>query len=360
MFGKNVYFIIHQKQPLNGGPPLKLLRQNFITPYDLFFVRNHGTIPDVYAESYRLSINGLVRKPVQLSLQQLRENFPSTSTVATLQCAGNRRQELANIEEIAGELPWSEDAISNGEWRGVLLRDILQSLEIEPGARHIDFTGVDEIQKNAKIIHFGGSIPIETALGPDVLLAYEMNGKTLLPAHGYPLRVVVPGYIGARSVKWLGQITLQENPSTNYFQAHAYKLFSPQVRAENADWEKGIMLGETSVTSVICAPNEGERIAEGAVKIQGYAMAGGRRCVERVDVSIDGGQSWLEAELPAKRSPVIWSFWEITLNLGAGSYQVAVRAVDSAANTQPEDVKNLWNFKGYMNNAWHRVNFTVG
>jgi sulfite oxidase len=357
--GKHPAFIVRAREPLNGGPPPELLLQAATTPADLFFVRNHGTIPEIDPAGYCLSIGGMVRRPLSLSLDELIERFPRVALAATLQCAGNRRDELMAIEMVPGELPWGAEAISSAEWAGVRLRDVLLAADWEPDAAHVAFGGHDQVERQNRRFGFGGSLPLEKALGPEVLLAYEMNGAPLPPAHGFPLRVVAPGYIGARSVKWLHTITVQAEPSDNYFQAHAYKLFPPDTRADTADWECGMMLGELSVNAVICAPTTGEALSAGTAVVQGYAFAGGGRTIERVDVSVDGGVSWTTAELLGERSRWAWRLWETRVELTPGSHQIVARAWDSAANTQPETAGPLWNFKGYMNNAWHRVEMQV-
>ncbi|MFQ5796713.1 MAG: molybdopterin-dependent oxidoreductase [Candidatus Bipolaricaulia bacterium] len=358
-FDKHPDLIVRQEKPFNGGPPLELLRQAFVTPTDLFFVRNHGSVPDIDPDGYRLSVTGMVNRPINLSLDEIRNHFPKSTYVTTLQCAGNRRDDLIAIAPLPGEVAWGAEAISNARWGGVALREVLLAVGVEEGARHVAFTGLDEVEKEGRRFGFGGSIPIEKAMSPEVLLAYEMNGELLAPVHGFPLRVVVPGYIGARSVKWLASITLQTDPSANYFQAHSYKLFPPQVRAETANWDRGLMLGELSVNAVICQPLEGETIPASPTLVQGYAIAGGGRPIERVDLSIDEGETWVMADLLEDDHPWTWRFWEANLELKPGPYQIIARAWDSAANTQPEEVKNIWNFKGYMNNAWHRVRLNV-
>jgi len=209
---------------------------------------------------------------------------------------------------------------------------------------------------------FGGSIPLGRALHPDVLLADTMNGEPLPAAHGAPLRVVVPGYIGARSVKWVSRITLQEGPSDNYFQAKAYRLFPASITPETVVWENGMMLGESPVNSAICAPLDGERVPAGKTTVRGWAVAGGDRQVARVEVSNDGGTTWQGAELQngAKTEESRgWTFWTAPLDLGAGEHEILCRAFDTAAQTQPRETSEVWNFKGYANNAWHRVRVRV-
>ena len=352
---KHTEMIIRSEQPLNAEAPLDLLPRNFITPTELFYIRNHGSMPEVDTERYRLSVTGMVQQQMRLSLNEIRQNFSKSTVTATLQCAGNRRQDLMEVAPIPGEEPWSAGAIGNAEWSGALLTEVLQAAGVYPEVRHVAFTGLDEIEMGDQSFGFGGSIPIEKAMSPEVLLAYEMNGEPLTPGHGFPLRVVAPGYIGARSVKWLANIRVQEEPSSNYYQTHAYKLFPPQVDEETADWSKGLMLGELSVNSVICQPANEETLPAGPVSVRGYAVTGGDRSVERVDVSIDGGESWMSADLLEEKDPWAWRLWEASVDLDPGEYELVARAWDSAANTQPELSEQIWNFKGYMENSWHRV-----
>ncbi len=289
--------LVRASEPFNAEPPAERLLDLFVTPEASFFIRSHGPFPPVDPASYCLTLDGMVRRPLSLSLDALQTRFPKRVVTATLQCAGNRRQEMMDVAPIPGETPWDLGAISNGEWGGVALCDLLVEAGVEEGARHAAFMGLDEVERHSRPVGFGGSVPIEKAMRPEVLLAYEMNGAPLTAAHGFPLRVVAPGYIGARSVKWLDRITLQPEPSSNYFQAHAYKLFPSHVRAETADWARGLMLGELSVNAVICRPGEGQMAPAGEVVVQGYAMAGGARTIERVDLSTDDGESWMVAQL---------------------------------------------------------------
>jgi sulfite oxidase len=352
---KHPGIITRSEQPLNVEPPLELLDQNFVTPTELFYVRNHGSIPELDADQYHLSVTGMVRQQLRLSMDEIRENFSRIDVTATLQCAGNRRQGLMEVASIPEEEPWSAGAIGNAEWSGAPLREVLQAAGVEAKTQHAALMGLDEIEMEDQRFGFGGSIPIKKAMGSEVLLAYVMNGEPLTAEHGAPLRVVSPGYIGARSVKWLGNITLQEEPSSNYYQTHAYKLFPPHVDEEVADWEKGLMLGELSVNSVICQPADEETVSAGAVSVRGYAITGGDRSVERVELSVDGGESWITAELQEGNDPWSWRFWEASVDLDPGQYEMVARAWDAAANTQPELSEQIWNFKGYMNNSWHRV-----
>ncbi len=346
---------VYKDEPFNAGTPLALLRRDFTTSHSLFYARDHGSIPTIDPASYRLTVTGDVRAALRLSLDELRRGFPSETVTATLQCAGNRRAELIAVKDIPGESPWTADAIGTAAWTGVPLRAVLEAAGVGEEARHVAFTGLDTAHLEGHTFNVGGSIPLDKARQPEVLLAYAMNDDPLSPRHGFPLRLIVPGYAGIRSVKWLGEIRLQAEPSDSYTYTHDYKLFLPGVAKEAADWDAGLPIGELSLTSAICTPTEGATIAAGRAPVAGYAFAGGGRDVARVDVSADGGKTWATATLLPEGSRWTWRFWECTLDLPEGSHTLVARAYDTAANTQPEDPAPLWNFGGYMNNAWHRV-----
>jgi sulfite oxidase len=351
--------IVYEEQPLNAAPPLDLLCRSFITPQQHFFIRCHGTTPHIDPRNYRLTITGAVHRPLTLSLDELRSRFPAHTVTATLQCTGSRRNELAALRPIPDEILWGADPISTATWRGVLLREVLQTAGIGAEASYVAFTGLDEVQREGQQVGFGSSIRLEKAFSSETLLAYEMNDESLMPEHGFPLRVVVPGYIGARSVKWLRDITLQEHPSTNYFQVHAYKLFPPEVTEKTADWSRGKPIEEIPINSVICTPQEGTTLEPGPCRIQGYAITGEGSPIERVEVSIDGGQHWTTASIVARDNPWTWCFWKTILNLSPGNTEIIVRAWDTEHHTQPEDRARSWNLGGYANNAWHRVHIHV-
>jgi sulfite oxidase len=354
---KRADFVVRQASPFNGGPPLAALTESFLTPLDAFFVRNHGDVPEIDHGRFRLRVEGLCGRPGEWSLDELAE-LPRRTITATLQCAGNRRQELIDLKPIPGELPWGSEAIGSARWAGVSLADLLARLDVDPAARHVELEGCDTTERHGHRVIFGGSIPLEKALASEVLLAFQMNGEPLTTTHGAPLRAVVPGYIGARSVKWLTTLRLLAEPSENYFQAHAYRLFPAAVGPQDVVWEDGLPLGEQNVSSSITRPEQGAEVDAGRIRVEGVALSGGRP-IARVEVSTDGGATWRNAELGEDHGRWAWRQWQADVDLAAGEATVVVRAWDNAAQTQPERVEQVWNFKGYMNNAWPRLTLHV-
>ena len=172
-------------------PPLKLLLEDFVTPKQLFYIRNHGNIPEIGADRYRLTVSGMVESPIELSLEEIRGEFPKESVTATLRCADNRREDLMEVAEIPGELPWSSGAIGNARWSGVPLGEALRAAGAGKEAQHVAFTGLDKIgEEERSTSNFGGSVPVEKGASSEILLAYEMNDEPLSTEHDLPLRVV--------------------------------------------------------------------------------------------------------------------------------------------------------------------------
>lgn len=358
---KHPAFLFRQPEPPNGGPPPELMLRDFVTDEALFYVRNHGPTPSLDATTWRLHVGGLVGRELCLSLDDLRRDFAAHTVPATLQCAGNRRADLIRVAPIPGEVPWGGEAISHGEWTGARLADVLAAagLDRDQGARHVEFLGLDHAEKEGKRYEFGGSIPLEKALAAETLLAYALNGRPLPTLHGFPVRAVVPGYIGARSVKWLGRIVVRADPSPNQFQAKQYRLYPAVVRAATADPAHGLPLGETAVNADVCRVKPANHGAAVVTVVEGWAIGGGGRAVARVEVSTDEGATWTQATLVGPDAgPWGWRFWRA--ELPAAPATIVARAWDTAANVQPEHAANLWNFKGYANNAWSRWPVTAG
>jgi sulfite oxidase len=351
-FGKRADLIVHEASPFNAETSLAALADGPLTATDAFYVRGHGPVPEIQASSWRLRVHGLVERELELSLSTLREAFPEREQVATLQCAGNRRAGLMAISDIPGEAPWGPGATGTATWSGVALSDVLALAGPLDEAAHVGFVGADVSQEAEPVQPFGGSIPLDKACRPEVLLALRMNGEPLTPVHGAPVRVVVPGYIGARSVKWLERIEVRSTPWDGYFQHVVYRL----LPADGAPGPgAGMPLGLVALNSDVLSPADGETVAAGRVELRGYAFAGGERSVERVDVSLDGGVHWAQAELLDDLGRWAWRHWRIIVDLAPGEHEIIVRAWDSSAATQPEDEAALWNPKGYVNNARPRI-----
>ncbi len=347
--------IVHEQEPFNTETGLAALRDE-LTATDAFYVRGHGAVPEIDPDSWRLRVHGLVERELDLSLRTLREACREREVTATLQCAGNRRAGLIAIRDIPGEAPWGAGATGTAKWSGVALADVLALAGPLPGAAHVGFDGADVSAEAKPPQRFGGSIPLGKAGRPEVLLAWAMNGEPLPPVHGAPLRVIVPGYIGARSVKWLERIEVRAEPWLGYFQHVVYRLL-PEDGTPGPG--AGMPLGLIALNSDVLSPAEGSAVAAGPVEVRGYAFAGGERSVARVDVSQDGGASWAQADLLEDLGQWAWRHWQITLELTPGEHEIQVRAWDSSAATQPEDEAALWNPKGYVNNARPRLHLRV-
>jgi sulfite oxidase len=206
---------------------------------------------------------------------------------------------------------------------------------------------------------FGVSIAMSKAREPDVLLAWAMNGEPLTPEHGAPLRMVVPGYAGVRSAKWLTRIEVRETPSEAPIQAHDYKLFPAAVTSDTVDWSQGLTINAMPLNAAICSPGAGESLAAGEVRIEGYAIAYDRR-ISRIEVSVNGGRDWQQATFaddPETRWG--WRRWILDATLAKGRQHLVARAFDETGQGQPERPDTMWNFAGYLCTAWHHVHVLV-
>ena len=356
-FGKSSSMLVHSEEPWNAETPRELLAEAPVTGLDRFYVRNHGPVPELDADGWRLRVEGLVDEPLELGLAQLRDGrFPEHKVTATLQCAGNRRSGLIEVREIPGEEPWGPGATGTAVWTGVRLSDVLAATGPQPDARHVAMIGADRSEEAKPTQPFASSIPLEKALRPEVLLAWAMNGQPLPPAHGAPVRTVVPGYIGARSVKWLDRIELRRDPWEGWFQHVVYRLLEPEQEPAPG---RGIPLGEVGLNAEVLTPEDGAQLPAGPVTLTGYAFAGGERSVARVDVSGDSGRSWQTADLGQDQGRWAWRLWHAELQLDPGEHELVARAWDSAGTLQSERTAPLWNPKGYVNNAWGRVTVTA-
>lgn len=359
-WGKRADTIVHGAEPFNSEPCPSALDGHDLTPIDTFYTRNHGAIPDLDAASWRLAVTGLVDRELELGFEELTTRFRSDRVVATLQCAGNRRAGFNAIRHVDGEDPWGPGATSNAAWRGAPLAAVLEAAGVRAGGDlHVEFEGPDVTTLATPAQPYGSSVPLAKALSAEVLLAYEMNDEPLPRLHGGPVRVVVPGYIGARSVKWITRITVRDSPSDNYFQAVAYHILPADADPDTFDPSAGIPLSSVALNCDVLTPRDGAVLAPGPVTISGYAFAGDDRGVARVDVSLDDGVTWRQADLAPQSSPWSWRLWSLTVDAAPGQLAVTARAWDGIGAQQPESAAALWNPKGYANNSWARVSAKV-
>ena len=354
--GKDLVF--RTIDPRNGEPSLEKLIKSWVTPVKHFYVRSHAPNPKIDPEKFVLSVEGLVRNPINLSLKQLNQ-LKRRDVTATLTCAGNRRTEF-NQERAVGGVQWEAGAIGNAQWSGFALSDVLKKAEVLEEARHVWFEGLDEIARKDAVIPFGGSVPIEKALKdggtPGALLVDRMNGEPLSPDHGYPLRTVVPGYIGARSVKWLGRIVVSDKPSPNHYLSQAYKLVSS---TDPIDWTEAGPIYRYPINGAIATPELKAIVPAGAIDVAGYVLPTGRpeTTVRRIELSIDDGVTWQAVRLVGERSEYCWQIWRARVRVTTKTKTVTLRAFDSSGGFMPQRVP--WNAKGYLQNSWYRLPISV-
>jgi sulfite oxidase len=352
--------IVRSDAPFNAEPPPSVLAGEEITPVDAFYARNHGLFPDIPAAQWRLTVEGTVDAPLTLTFDQLTAGFDHHSVVATLACAGNRRAELLRVRPIPGKDPWEHGAISTARWCGVRLADVLAAAGVHRrDGLHVELLAPDIAEEARPVQSYGSSIPLDKAMSEEVLLAWQMNGQPLPRAHGGPVRVIVPGYIGARSVKWVSTVIVRNSPSHNYFQALDYRILPPEADPDTIAEGEGISLSTLPLNCDILTPTDGDHIGAGALTIRGWAMAGDGQGIGRVDVSLDGGHAWRQAELHPARSKWAWSPWSLNTDVASGPLSITARAWDDAGATQPESPSSLWNPRGYGNNAYARVDLHV-
>ncbi len=334
----------------NHGMPLEGLRYD-ITPTGMHYLLVHFDIPDVKAESWRLEVGGLVDKPLKLSLDEIQRR-PAVAQVVTMECAGNGR---AFMDPRPISQPWHAEAIGTAEWKGTPLRPILEEGGIKPGAVEILFTGLDRGVQGDEVQLYQRSLTMAEAMREEVLLVYEMNGRPLEPQHGYPLRLIVPGWYGMASVKWLAGIEAIAETFTGYQQLGSYRY------TQSLD-DPGEPVTLQNVRSMMTPPGipdfatRARLLEPGPVTLFGRAWAG-RNTVERVEVSTDGGNAWSDASLDKPIDRYAWRGWRHDWLAQPGLHTLCVRATDSAGNTQPPDPQ--WNAHGMGNNPVQRVTVLV-
>ncbi|QCE00392.1 nitrate reductase [NADH] 2 [Vigna unguiculata] len=368
------------KHPFNAESPLpRLMHHGFITPVPLHYVRNHGPVPKAKWEDWTVEITGLVKRPTRFTMDRLVREFPHREFPVTLVCAGNRRKEQNMVKKTIG-FNWGSAGTSTSVWRGVPLRHVLKRCGIltrSKGALHVCFEGAENLPGGGGS-KYGTSISREMAMDPsrDIILAYMQNGEPLAPDHGFPVRMIIPGFIGGRMVKWLKRIVVTELECDNHYHYKDNRVLpshvDPELANEEGWWYRPeYIINELNINSVITTPCHDEILpinswtTQRPYVVRGYAYSGGGRKVTRVEVTLDGGETWHVCTLDHPEKPNkygkywCWCFWSLEVEVLdlLGTKEIAVRAWDEGLNTQPENL--IWNLMGMMNNCWFRVKTNV-
>lgn len=364
------------KHPLNAEAELTTLyKGGLITPNELHYVRNHGAVPRLLWEFHELEVEG---GKLVLSMNDLKYKFEAINIPVSLACDGNRRKELNMIKKSKG-FNWGSGATGCAYWKGPLLRDILIAAGVEEPPKTgeqkpgwVNFEGADEPSEGK----YSTCIPLAYAMDPtnDVLLAYEMNDQILPPDHGYPLRVMIPGYVGGRCVKWLKKIWVSEKENDSYYHIWDNRVLPSFITEKDGEFATAMFnhpdtaCNEQNLNSVIVKPEQGEKLALNKARkgdtyrIEGYAYDGGGHEVQRVEVSLDDGESWLYCirvfpDYPIRHGNKFWAWihWHVDISIAhlLQAKSISVRAWNVFKNTQPE--RPSWNTMGMMNNCWYTV-----
>jgi DMSO/TMAO reductase YedYZ molybdopterin-dependent catalytic subunit len=334
----------------NHGFPLEAL-QYPVTPLGLHYLLIHYDIPVVRPATWTLNIGGRVSSPMRLSIDDLRAR-PAVTRAVTMECAGNGRMDL---EPRALSQPWGVEAVGTGEWTGTPLLGVLREAGLLDDAVEVLFTGLDVGLENGVEQRYERSLTIDEASREDVLLVYALNGQPLLPQHGFPLRLIVPGWYGMTNVKWLSEITAIDKPFEGYQQAHAY-------RVRNEPDEPGEPLSRMRPRALMTPPGipdfftRDRTVAPGPVVLQGRAWSGFGP-IETVAVSTNGGETWVDATVADQPDPYAWVEWTYAWEARPGEYELCCRAMDAEGNLQP--IEPEWNLGGYACNAVQRVPVAV-
>jgi sulfane dehydrogenase subunit SoxC len=334
----------------NHALPLEALRHD-VTPVGLHYLLTHFDIPHVDAAAWRLEVGGRVATPLTLALDEIKAR-PSKTLTVTLECAGNGR---ALLSPRALSQPWLTEAVGTAEWTGTPLAPILGEAGVEQGAVEVVFTGLDRgVQGDVEHL-YERSLPLDETRRHEMLLAYEINGQPLPPQHGFPLRLIAPGWYGMTHVKWLQTITVVAEPFRGWQQDVAYRL-------RNSEEEQGSPVTRILPRALMIPPGIPDFLSRqrfvdpGPCVLEGRAWSGWAP-VERVEVSTDGGSTWSDAILGKPLSEYAWRGWTYEWDAGAGDYELSCRASDASGQTQP--VAAEWNYDGFCNNAVQRVRVVV-
>lgn len=349
---------IRGTEPFNAEAPTAALVRFQRTPSELVYCRNHGPVTKEFdEETYRVNVSGGVRNPLELSLHDIQTRYPKVEVIAALQCAGNRRVEMAEIQPVKGIL-WADGTIGNCFWGGAKLSDILQDAQIDhtnANAQHVCFAS--HAAPCEDDTYFGGSVPISHIEDGDIILAYEMNGAALDPDHGGPVRIVAPGFLGARWVKRVDSIIISENESQNWYQQCDYKILPSSVSSpEEAKhlWKEYPAMTQMPLNSVIASIVPLSTSGRQRVHVTGYAIRGAAGPIVNVEVSSDEGESWRKADITYQEGKWSWTLWEIIMDTPeAGKQRILYsRARDAGGNVQEKEGR--WNIRGVAYSAWGR------
>lgn len=347
--------VVRVARPLDAETPVQEF-SSYLTPNSRFFVRSHfGPPPQelLSEESWQLRVTGLVDRPLALTLRDLKA-FETVTLTAVVQCSGNGR---ALYRPKVPGVQWERGAVGNARWTGVRLRDVLAKAGLRTSGLHVQFQGADRPVAETVPL-FVRSIPVEKALHPDTILAYEMNGRPLPLLHGAPLRVVTPGWMADSCIKWLTDITVQEEEAQGYYMQTAYRVPTrPVTPGESIAPADLVPVEAMVVKSLMAQPQAGAVLVPGPVMIQGVAWAGEGR-ITGVDVSFDEGRTWAQARLIGEDQPYGWRQWQyMWAATTTGPRTILCRATDDRGNRQPE--WSPWNPSGFLWNGWDRVSVTV-
>ena len=332
----------------NRGMPLEGLAYE-LTPTGIHYLLVHFDIPLIDPTTWRLEIGGNVERAISLGLDEIRSFTPTTIAV-TMECAGNGRTRMSPR---ALSQPWILEAIGTAEWTGVPLRDVLSRAAIKPDTVELVFTGADHGVQGDIEQDYARSLTIDDALRPEVLLAYEMNGRQLEPQHGAPLRLLVPGWYGMTSVKWLTRVDAVTEAFQGWQQAVAY-------RDTQTEDDPGVPVQRIKVRALMIPPGFPDFPARhrlldaGMVTLRGRAWSG-RGEIARVEVGIDG--RWHDARLDDPLGPFAWRGWSYEWKAKAGTYELSCRATDATGDVQPIEAR--WNTQGLANNLVQTLSVTV-
>jgi DMSO/TMAO reductase YedYZ molybdopterin-dependent catalytic subunit len=334
----------------NHGMPLELLRHD-VTPLGAHYLLTHYDIPAADAATWRLEVGGLVRVPISLSLDDLRARQVRSHTV-TMECAGNGR---ARLLPRPVSQPWLHEAVGTMTWTGTPLRSVLEEAGVAEAAVDVVFTGADHGIERGVEQDYQRSLPVDEAMRDDVLLAWGCNGVDLPPQHGYPLRLLVPGWYGMASVKWLRRIEVSDSPFDGY-QMRAYRL-----RQQTDD--EGVALTRIAPRALVVPPgfpdfmSRRRMLRAGSCRLEGRAWSGWGE-ISSVEVTVDGGATWRPAELGPAGDPWAWRGWSWQWEADTpGAYVVSARATDATGRTQPAEPS--WNRGGFANTSPQRVEVLV-